>query len=156
MTPAIALLEQHGVHYHVHSYTHNPAVTAFGTEAAQQLGVDPAQIYKTLVVKTATGRLAVALVPVTVQLSLKALASALSTKKVIMADGTAVTRSTGYQLGGVSPLGQKQTLDTVIDASALHFATIFVSAGKRGLEIELSPHDLCALSNARVASIAGS
>ncbi len=154
MTPAILLLEKQGVDFQVHSYAHNPAVTAFGTEAAQQLGVAPTQIYKTLVVKGATGKLAVALVPVSAQLVLKALANALGTKKVTMADSASVTRSTGYQLGGVSPLAQKQKLETVIDASAFQFATIFVSAGKRGLEIELSPHDLQELSAATIAAIA--
>ena len=139
--------------HRVHAYEHDAGSASYGLEAADKLQVPAARVFKTLVVGLEGVELAVAVVPVNKQLSLKSLARALGAKKAAMADPQAVERSTGYVLGGVSPLGQKKSLRTVIDQSAETFATIFVSAGRRGLEIELSPQDLCRLLDARFASI---
>ena len=139
--------------HRVHAYEHYAGSVSYGLEAADKLQVPAARVFKTLVVGLEGVELAVAVVPVNKQLSLKSLARALGAKKAAMADPHAVERSTGYVLGGVSPLGQKKSLRTVIDQSAETFATIFVSAGRRGLEIELSPQDLCRLLDARFASI---
>ena len=139
--------------HRVHAYEHDAGSPSYGLEAADKLQVPAARVFKTLVVGLEGVELAVAVVPVNKQLSLKSLARALGAKKAAMADPQAVERSTGYVLGGVSPLGQKKSLRTVIDQSAETFATIFVSAGRRGLEIELSPQDLCRLLDARFASI---
>ena len=139
--------------HRVHAYEHDAGSASYGLEAADKLQVPAARVFKTLVVGLEGVELAVAVVPVNKQLSLKSLARALGAKKQAMADPQAVERSTGYVLGGVSPLGQKKSLRTVIDQSAETFATIFVSAGRRGLEIELSPQDLCRLLDARFASI---
>lgn len=153
-TPATKVLHQAGVPFTVHSYEHDPGTTTFGTEAADELGVDPHRIFKTLVCTIdARPPFAVAVVPVSGQLDLKAFASALGIKKAAMAEPTAAARATGYVVGGISPLGQRTALPTVIDASAQSFATIFVSAGKRGLQIELSPADLCSLSGASFAAV---
>lgn len=139
--------------HRVHAYEHVPGSASYGLEAADKLQVSPARVFKTLVVVLEGVELAVAVAPVNKQVNMKSLAKALRAKKAAMADPQAVERSTGYVLGGVSPLGQKKSLRTVIDQSAETFATIFVSAGRRGLEIELSPQDLCRLLDARFASI---
>lgn len=144
MTPAINVAKKSKIPFTVHEYEHDPAAEAYGKEAAEKLGVDPERVFKTLVV--ANGRdLAVAVVPVMMRLDLKLMAKALGAKKVAMAEVRKVESTTGYVVGGVSPLGQKKLLPTVIDSSAAGFETIFVSAGRRGLDIELSPHDLAAL-----------
>lgn len=148
MTPAIQLAKSRRIPHRVHSYAHDPGCQAYGTEAVEKLGLSAAQVFKTLVVATEQGELAVAVVPVSSMLNLKQMARALGVKRVDMADKAAVTRSTGYVLGGVSPLGQKKRLRTVIDESAFAFAQIYVSAGRRGLEIELAPADLQALTQA--------
>lgn len=153
MTPAIDSLKKAGVTFHVHQYSHDPDAAAWGTEAAERLGLDAARVFKTLVVARESGALAVGIVPVAGQLDLKQLARALGCKKVAMADPKQVERSTGYVLGGVSPLGQKRLLATVIDASAQQFSTIFVSGGRRGLELEIAPDDLAAQLQARFAEI---
>lgn len=148
MTPAINLAKQRGLDYQLHEYTHDSQAASFGLEAAEKLGVDVAQVFKTLVVATDTGALAVAILPVDKTLNFKKMAKALSSnkllscKKVQMADPKQVERSTGYVLGGVSPLGQKKRLTTIIDASAQSQSTIYVSGGRRGLEIELPPVQL--------------
>ena len=142
MTPAIQAAKRNKIDYRVHSYEHDPAVDAYGAEAAEKMGVPAERVFKTLVVSLAGDTLAVGVVPVSTQLNLKRIASALGAKKAAMADKADVERSSGYVLGGVSPLGQKKRLATVIDASASRHATIFVSAGRRGLEIELKPEDL--------------
>lgn len=148
MTPAIDLAKQRSLDYQLHEYTHDSNATSFGLEAAEKLGVDVAQVFKTLVVLTDTGVLAVAILPVDKTLNFKKMAKALSSskllscKKVQMADPKQVARSTGYVLGGVSPLGQKKRLKTVIDRSAQTQSTIYVSGGRRGLEIELPPMQL--------------
>jgi len=141
-TPAIAVAERSGAAFTVHEYEHDPAAESYGLEAAERMGVDPGRVFKTLVADL-DGRLAVAVVPVEAQLDLKALA-----------DGKLVERTTGYVLGGVSPLGQRKRLPTTVDASALEHATVFVSAGRRGLEIELDPRDLVRLTGAEVRAVA--
>lgn len=153
MTPAIDLAKQQAIPYQVHHYQHDPASASYGMEAAEKLGVKPEQVFKTLVVQLDGKQLAVAVLPVTEQLSMKLVAKALGTKKAEMASAADVMRSTGYVLGGVSPLGQKKVLPTLIDSSATQFSTIYVSAGKRGLEIELAAADLAKLLNANIASI---
>ncbi|MGC3993333.1 MAG: Cys-tRNA(Pro) deacylase [Propionicimonas sp.] len=155
-TPATDALSRAGVSYTLHPYNHDPDATNYGDEAATALGVDPLRIFKTLVVDLGATRpdLAVAVVPVAGQLSLKHLAAALGAKKAAMADKALVARSTGYVLGGVSPLGQKNLLPTVIDETAQLWDTIYVSAGRRGLQVELSPEDLARAVGARFADIA--
>lgn len=154
MTPAVNIVKKSGIRFHTHAYEHDPKHPSFGMEAAEKLGLPPQRVFKTLVVALESGELAVAVVPVSSQLDLKSCAKALKVKKVSMADARKVERSTGYVLGGVSPLGQKRRLRTLIDDSALELPTLFVSAGRRGLEIELAPEDLAALLDARFEAIA--
>lgn len=137
----------------IHEYKHDPAVTSWGLEAAEALGVDPRRVYKTLVANVDSSRLTVAVLPVTVDLNLKALAAAVGAKKARLADPADAERATGYVIGGISPLGQRRRLQTVIDEGTLEHETIFVSAGRRGLEIELSPLDLVALTRATTAPL---
>lgn len=171
-TPATVALTQAKVSFEVHAYDHDPAAQSYGTEAAEAMGIPPKRVFKTLLADV-DGKLTVAVVPVSGQLDLKALASAVGGKKAAMADPAAAERATGYVLGGISPLGhpngrlcpldpnkpaelaqrRKQRLSTVIDVSALNFPTVYVSAGKRGLEVELSPKDLVALTGAITAQI---
>ena len=159
MTPAIKLAKQRGLDYQLHEYTHDSNAASYGLEAAEKLGVEVKQVFKTLVVSTDHGSLAVAILPVDRTLNFKKMAKALSAnkmlicKKVQMADPKQVERSTGYVLGGVSPLGQKKRLATIIDSSAEQQPTIYVSAGRRGLEIELPPIQLAATLDARFAAI---
>ena len=153
MTPAINILELSKTEHRVHSYEHDPSAESYGLEAADNLDIDAARIFKTLLVELNTGAVAVALVPVLKQLNLKSIAKSAGAKKASMAKPDKVTRSTGYVLGGVSPLGQKKRLATIIDDSAKQYDTIFVSGGKRGLEIELDPQSLSALTNGRFAAI---
>ncbi|QWC85598.1 Cys-tRNA(Pro) deacylase [Nocardioidaceae bacterium] len=152
-TPALRLLARSGVPHEVRAYDHDPAVTDYGLEAAQALDVDPARVFKTLLADL-DGELVVAVVPVTGRLDLKALAAALGGKKATMADPKAAERTTGYVVGGISPLGQKKRLRTVVDRSAEAYATVLVSAGRRGLDVELRPADLVGLTGAGVAVIA--
>ncbi|MER6627130.1 Cys-tRNA(Pro) deacylase [Streptomyces sp. NPDC000987] len=151
-TPATVALTAAGVPYTVHSYDHDPAHPSYGQEAAEAMGVSPERVFKTLVADV-DGRLTVAVVPVAGQLDLKALASAVGGKRAAMADPALAERTTGYVRGGISPLGQRKKLPTVLDASARGHDTICVSAGRRGLEIELSPADLAGLTEAVVAPI---
>lgn len=153
MTPAINTAKQARVNYTIHEYEHDPAAESYGEEAAEKIGANPAQVFKTLVVSLDGKDLAVGIVPVTAMLGLKQIAKAAGAKKALMADKQLVQRTTGYVLGGVSPLGQKKPLKTFIDQSAEDFETIFVSAGKRGLEIELAPADLARLTQARFAPL---
>jgi Cys-tRNA(Pro)/Cys-tRNA(Cys) deacylase len=153
MTPAIELVKQRGIAHQVHQYHHDPAAASYGLEAAEKLGLLPQQVFKTLVLSLDSKQLAIAVLPVDQLLSMKQLAKALGAKKADMANAADVMRSTGYVLGGVSPLGQKKLLPTVIDSSAQQFATIYVSAGRRGLEIELSAADLRQLLNAQFAPL---
>lgn len=151
-TPATAVLAAAGVSFVLHPYSHDPAAASYGSEAAEVLGIDPARVFKTLMVEV-DGRLAVGVVPVSGSLDLKAIAAALGSKKAAMADPAAAERRTGYVLGGISPLGQRQPSPTVIDDSALALASIFVSGGRRGLDIELDPKDLIRLTGAVTAPI---
>ena len=155
MTPAINLAIKEGISFDTHEYTHHSGNNAYGEEAAIALNTSPQQVYKTLLVALNgdNRQLAVAIVPVAGQLNLKAAASALKVKKLTMADPQQAQRSTGYLVGGISPLGQKKRLKTLLDDSAETFETIFVSAGKRGLEIELQPADLLRLTGGQLASI---
>jgi Cys-tRNA(Pro)/Cys-tRNA(Cys) deacylase len=153
VTPAVLAAQRAGVAHRVHEYEHDPAHPSYGSEAAEALGVEPERVFKTLVV-SADGRLAVGVVPVAASLDLKAMAAAVGAKKALMADPADAERATGYVLGGISPLGQKKRLPTVVDASAQAHDTVLVSAGRRGLEIELAPADLVALAGAVVAAVA--
>ncbi len=147
-TPAIRAADEAGIHYRLHEYEHDPAATSYGAEAAEKLDVDPARLFKTLVVSV-DGALAVACVPVTAQLDLKALG-----KRARMADKSQAQAATGYVSGGTSPLGQRKRLPTHLDASALEHETILVNGGRRGLQLELDPRDLTRLTDARVHEIA--
>jgi len=156
-TPATAALARAGVAHVVRAYDHDPAVAAaaggYGAEAAAALGVDPAQVLKTLVASV-DGDLVVAVVPVDGRLDLKALAAAVGGKRAVMAEPAAAERATGYVVGGISPLGQRRRLRTVVDAGALEHPTVLVSAGRRGLDVELAPADLVALTGAVTAPVA--
>ncbi len=151
-TPATVALTAAGVPGTVHSYDHDPAHPSFGQEAAEAMGVPPEQVFKTLIADV-DGALTVAVVPVAGRLDLKALASAVGGKRAAMADPALAERATGYVRGGISPLGQRKRLRTVLDSSASEHETIRVSAGRRGLEIELSPADLARLTDAVLAPI---
>ncbi len=171
-TPATVALKKAQIPFATHEYAHDPAAASYGTEAAEAMGVDPSRVFKTLVADV-DGKLTVAVVPVSGTLDLKALASAVGGKKAAMADPAAAERSSGYVLGGISPLGhpngrlcpldpkepaelekrRRLRMPTVIDITALSFPTMFVSAGKRGMEIELSPGDLVTLTGAVTAPI---
>ncbi|GHG17457.1 Cys-tRNA(Pro) deacylase [Streptomyces filamentosus] len=151
-TPATVALAAAGTAYTLHAYEHDPAAPSYGEEAAEALGVTPDRVFKTLVADV-DGELTVAVVPVAGQLDLKALATAVGGKRAAMADPAAAERTTGYVRGGISPLGQRKRLRTVLDSSASEHATICVSAGRRGLEVELSPADLAALTSAVLAPI---
>lgn len=156
-TPAIRTLAKAGVAHRVHSYGHDPRAESYGAEAvdalAAEVGVTAAQIFKTLVLELSTGVLAVAVLPVPNTLSLKAAAAALGAPKAAMADRAKAERITGYVLGGISPLGQRKLLPTVVDASALAWDRLLCSAGRRGLEIELAPADLVRLTDAVTAPV---
>lgn len=153
MTPAINTAKKAKISFQIHEYEHDPNSASYGGEAAAKMGVASERVFKTLVVAQDNGELAVAVVPVACQLDLKRFAKALGAKKVAMADKNVVERASGYVVGGVSPLGQKKKLATIIDESAKQFTTIFVSAGRRGLEIELSPNDLLSLTRAEFGAI---
>ncbi|UVJ41139.1 Cys-tRNA(Pro) deacylase [Arthrobacter sp. CJ23] len=151
-TPATAVLAAAGVSFTLHPYAHDPSAASYGMEAADVLGIDPARVFKTLMVDI-EGRLAVGIVPVGGTLDLKAVAAALGAKKAAMADPKAAERRTGYVLGGISPLGQRQPSPTVLDESAFNFETVLVSGGRRGLDIELDPAELVRLTGALTARI---
>jgi Cys-tRNA(Pro)/Cys-tRNA(Cys) deacylase len=151
-TPAIDAAKRAMVVHTIHEYEHDPAAASYGLEAADALGVDPARVFKTLL--AAAGNVLVcAIVPVTGQLDLKTLAAAHGVKSMTMADPTAAERATGYVVGGISPLGQRKRHATYLDTTAAGFDTIYVSAGRRGLEIELAAADLLALTNGTLAPI---
>jgi Cys-tRNA(Pro)/Cys-tRNA(Cys) deacylase len=147
-TRAITTLERDGATFSVHAYDHDPTVQSYGLEAAERLGLARERVFKTLVISL-DGLPAIALVPVDRRLDLRLLG-----KRAAMADRASAERLTGYVVGGISPLGQRRALSTTIDASALAYATIYVSAGRRGLELELAPADLVRLTGAKVRTIA--
>ena len=153
MTPAVDAARQAGVAYRLLEYGHDPAAESFGREAAEALAVDAAAVFKTLIASLSSGDLVVAVIPVVTRLDLKALAAAAGAKKAIMADPKAAERATGYVIGGISPLGQRRRLPTVVDESALTHLQIYVSGGRRGLEIALQPRDLVTLTDANLARI---
>ncbi|MCY1405267.1 Cys-tRNA(Pro)/Cys-tRNA(Cys) deacylase YbaK [compost metagenome] len=153
MTPALDLLKKHRAEHRVHSYEHDPKSASYGLEAAEKLGLDPQQVFKTLLASSEKGELLVAVVPVVGTLDLKALAHAAGVKKCEMADPALAQRATGYLVGGISPLGQKKRLRTFIDDSAQQFATIHVSAGRRGLEVELAAVVLAEHTQGKFAGI---
>ncbi|PSS57108.1 Cys-tRNA(Pro) deacylase [Pseudomonas sp. BBP2017] len=154
MTPALDLLKKVRAEHHTHSYEHDPKAASYGLEAAEKLNLEPVRVFKTLLASSEKGELLVAVVPVIGSLDLKGLAHAAGVKKCEMADPAAAQRSTGYLLGGISPLGQKKRLRTFIDQSAQTFETIFVSAGRRGLEVELAAAVLAEHTQAKFAAIA--
>jgi len=151
-TPALETLARTATAYRLHEYTHDPGA-AYGPEAAQALGTEPGRVFKTLVVALVKG-LAVGVIPVNTELDLKVMAHSLGVKKVTMEEPAAAERATGYVVGGISPLGQKRRLSTVVDESASNWPTVFVSGGHRGLELELDPADLVVLTEAILAPIA--
>jgi Cys-tRNA(Pro)/Cys-tRNA(Cys) deacylase len=152
-TTATIALERAKIPFTLHEYPHDPRSGSYGLEATEALGVPPERVFKTLVASV-DGALAVGVVPVHRQLDLKALAAATGGKKAVMAEVAAAERATGYVAGGISPVGQKKRLPVVIDSSALELATMYCSAGRRGLEIELVPADLIRAAGATVAAIA--
>lgn len=154
MTPAIDLLKKHRARFQVHAYEHDPKAPSYGLEAAEKLSLPAERVFKTLLVATDKQELLVAVVPVTGSLDLKALAQAAGAKRCEMADPAAAQRATGYLLGGISPLGQKRRLRTFIDECALGFETIYVSGGRRGLEVELSARALAELVQGSFAGVA--
>lgn len=153
-TPAITALRRAHVAFTEHGYVHDPAAQSFGLEAARALGRDPGQVFKTLLVMDQDKHLAVGVVPVHARLHLKAMAQTLGVKRVEMAPREAAERATGYIVGGISPVGQKRQLPTVVDTSAEEWTTILVSGGRRGLDVELAPADLLAVTRALVGPIA--
>jgi Cys-tRNA(Pro)/Cys-tRNA(Cys) deacylase len=160
-TPALAALGTAGIPHRLHEYEPGAAASGrerdrrprYGADTAAALGIDPARIFKTLVASI-DGRLAIGIVPVSGELDLKALAGALGGRRAVMAEPAEAERATGYVVGGISPLGQRRRLPAVLDASALDQPTILVSAGRRGLQVELAPGDLARLTGATIASIA--
>lgn len=146
-TPATVALTRAGIGFTLHEYAHDPRAASYGLEAADALGLDPARVLKTLMA-TVDGRLTVAVVPVAGQLDLKALARAVGGSRAAMAEKAAAERATGYVVGGISPIGQRRPHPTVVDATALEHPTVFVSAGRRGLDLEIAPADLVRITNA--------
>jgi Cys-tRNA(Pro)/Cys-tRNA(Cys) deacylase len=152
VTPAVNALKHAGVGFTLREYRHDPRAVSYGLEAAEALGVDPDQVFKTLLADL-DGRLVVGVVPVTLQLDLKALARALGGSRAVMADVAHAERATGYVAGGISPVGQKRAHPTVVDESAQLHDTVFVSGGRRGLDVEIAPADLVEVTGAIVADI---
>jgi Cys-tRNA(Pro)/Cys-tRNA(Cys) deacylase len=158
MTPGINAVIEKNIEHWIHEYSHDESSEAYGLEAVEKMGVAAEKVFKTLVVSLdgkplGSKALAVAVIPVASKLSMKLMAKACGVKKAVMADKADVERSTGYVLGGVSPFGQKRQLETIIDSSAQNCTTVYVSAGRRGLEIELSPDDLVKLTEGTIAAL---
>ena len=155
MTPAVVALRAAGVAFEVHEYAHDPRSESFGLEAASALGLDADRVYKTLMA-SADGRLVVAVVPVSARLDLKALARAVGAAKAAMADVRDAERVTGYVAGGISPFGQRRPHPTVVDESVELWDSVYVSGGRRGLDVEIAPADLIEVTGAIVADISRS
>jgi Cys-tRNA(Pro)/Cys-tRNA(Cys) deacylase len=154
MTPAIKMVEAAAVPFTLHRYDHDPNADSFGLEAARKLDLPPERVFKTLVAQVDGGPLVLVVIPVSARLDLKKLAAVLGGKKADMADPAAAERATGYVLGGISPLGGRKRLVTILDESIMSHSSVFFSAGQRGLQMELAPHDLAMLTNARTAAVA--
>lgn len=154
MTPAINLLKKNKSDFKIHKYKHDPANTHYGLEAAQELGLDENQVYKTLLVELNPKELVVGIIPVNKSLSLKEIAATFKAKSAVMANKDEAQKVTGYLLGGISPFGQKKRLKTVVDISAMDYDTIYVSGGRRGLDIEVKPSDIVHLLEAYCAQVA--
>lgn len=154
MTPAISLLKKQRIAHKVHSYAHDPRSASYGLEAAEKLGLAPQSVFKTLLAVTESGELLVAVLPVHGQLNLKALAACAGVKKAEMADPQQAQRVTGYLVGGISALAQKKALRTFLDSSAEQLPSLHISAGRRGLEVELAAADLLQLTQGQYAAIA--
>ena len=153
MTPAVNAARRAGIPFTLHEYEHDPNAQSYGLEAAEKLGFDPARVFKTLIIELDGGALAVGILPVNAMLNMKQAARALKAKRAALAERQAAERATGYIMGGISPLGQKKRLAVALDDSALGFETIYVSGGRRGLDMELSPLDLQRLTNAVTAPL---
>ncbi|WP_416886477.1 Cys-tRNA(Pro) deacylase [Marinospirillum sp.] len=153
MTPAVLDAQRQRIDFQIHEYQHDPQAASYGLEAAEKMGVPAERVFKTLVAQLNSGQLVVALVPVMQQLNLKLLAQAAGAKKASLAPAALVEKTTGYVLGGVSPLGQKKKLPTWVDLSALDDKPIYVSAGRRGLEIQLAVEDLLQLTQGKTAHL---
>lgn len=151
-TPATDALANAGISFTVQTYRHDPASTTYGIDAAQALGLEPSRVFKTLIISV-DGTLVVAIVPVDRRLDLKAVATAVKGKKATMADPAAAERASGYLVGAISPIGQKRPHTTVMDDSAMAFGAVYVSGGRRGMELEIAPADLLRITDATVASI---
>ena len=156
MTPAIKLLQKRSIEHQVLTYEHDPDARAYGLEAAEKLGLDPAQVFKTLIVELDSGPLAMGIVPVAQTLNMKAMARACAARKAQLAERKDAERATGYVMGGISPLGQKKRLPCVLDKSATDLQTVYVSGGRRGLDLALAPGALIELLEAKLESIARS
>jgi Cys-tRNA(Pro)/Cys-tRNA(Cys) deacylase len=154
-TPATVALTRAGITFTLHEYAHDPRATSYGSEAAEALGLDPDRVFKTLLAEV-DGDLVVAVVPVAGWLDLKALARAFGGRKAVMADPKHAERSTGYVVGGIAPVGQKRPLPTVVDASASAYDVVYVSAGRRGLDLGIAPADLVAVTGAITADVSRS
>ncbi len=154
MTPAMARLDKAKIAYRLHSYAHEASAESFGDETVARLGVEAARVFKTLIAQTDAGKLVMGLVPVSGRLSTRALASAVGAKRVELAEPGVAERAAGSVVGGISPLFTRKPIPLVLDASARAHATLFVSAGRRGLQLELAPEDLIRLTKATVADIA--
>lgn len=153
MTPAVKYLNKHKLKYNIHKYNHEATCINYGKEAADKLGLDSKRVFKTLLVELSSEQLAVGVIPVSGTMSLKEIAKALKAKSAKMADKEKVQKTTGYLLGGVSPFGQKKRLKTVLDLSALDYETIYVSGGRRGLDLEVKPEDIVKILGAIVFDI---
>jgi Cys-tRNA(Pro)/Cys-tRNA(Cys) deacylase len=153
VTPAIRALKEAGVPHEIHTYDHDPAAASFGDEVVEALGVDPGEVFKTLVARLDQTAFAMAIVPVSSRLDLKALARAQGAKRAVLADAADAERATGYVVGGISPLGQRKQIPAWIDESALDLDRIYVSAGQRGLQVSLSPADLVKMVEAGTAAL---
>ena len=153
MTPAINELKKHKVSYVIHKYKHDPKVSNYGLEAAEKLNLDAARVYKTLLAELNPKELVVCIIPVNKSLSLKAVASFFDSKNALMANKDEAQKATGYLLGGISAFGQKKKHRTLLDLSAKSFETIYISAGKRGLDIEVNPEDIIKVLNSNYENL---